>query len=143
MYAQFGRSVVILLIGLILLTSCLAHRQWESPWEPLPTLPAAAQPLLGEWKQVATDEQGSTPQPNMLRTLTFEEGGIARMGMWEHELTWQFGLPDDHHVRMTWIASTNPNDKVGEIWEFEFAVNGNELIFWHNGKIMYMFKRVG
>lgn len=132
----------VLFVISLWLTGCQAVPRVQSLWGPPSTLPTAAQPLVGRWKLVATDDQGSTPEPYHLRTITIAPNGRLSMSMWEHELTWKFRLLDDQHLEMTWIGSTNPNDKVGAVIEYGFRIVGDQLTFFHDDKVVYVFTRL-
>ena len=130
----------IIVVLMLLLAGCtIPVRRGLLPREPRPT-PIAGAPI-GTWKLIATDEQGSTPAPNMLQMLTIADDGTARMDMWEHALSLIYELPDPNHIQLTWIGSTNPNDKVGEVWTYAFTVDGDELRFLSNDKLVYLFQR--
>ena len=130
----------IIFVLLLLLTGCtIPVRRGLLPREPRPT-PIAGAPI-GTWQLIATDEQGSTPAPNMVQTLTIFDDGTARMDMWEHALSLIYELPDPTHIQFTWIGSTNPSDTVGEVWTYAFTVDGDELRFLSDDKIVYVFQR--
>ncbi len=130
----------IIFVLMLLLAGCgIPVRRGLLPREPRPT-PIAGAPI-GTWKLIATDEQGSTPAPNILQMLTIADDGTARMDMWEHALSLIYELPDPNHIQFTWIGSTNPNDKVGEVWTYAFTVDGDELRFLSNDKLVYLFQR--
>lgn len=83
--------------------------------------------LLGSWQLVQL-KNGNAPQPNEQRTLTFQNDGQMQMDLWEHRLTFKFEvMPDPEHLRLTWVSSTNPNDKPTDVMVQPFAIAGETL----------------
>lgn len=83
--------------------------------------------LLGKWKLTQL-QSGNTPQPHEIQSLTFQKDGQLQIDLWEHRLTYKYEVaPDPDHLRLTWIASTNPNDKPGAVLTQPFAMDGLTL----------------
>lgn len=84
--------------------------------------------LGGVWQLVRLKD-GRAPAPHERKTLTFQGGGTLLLDLWEHRLTFRYEVaPDSDHLRLTWVASTNPNDKPGETLVQEFVVSTDNLI---------------
>ncbi len=83
--------------------------------------------LLGSWKLVQLRD-GKTPAPNQARTLTFQNDHKLLIDLWEHQLTYTYeAMPDPDHLRLTWVSSTNLNDRPDAVTVYALRMEKDAL----------------
>jgi hypothetical protein len=121
-----------LFLTLILCVSALSvgacAPRLTDPAQGIPLNKQRERQLLGAW-ELRQLQNGSAPQPQERRTLTFQDGNHLQMDLWEHRLTFRYEvMPDPDHLRLTWVSSTNPNDTPWQVLEQPFSITGDDLI---------------
>lgn len=115
----------VLLNTLFVLAACAPRT--NDPAELITANKARELQLLGKW-DLAQLRDGASPQSHQKRTMTFQNDGILKVDLWEHQLTYTYEvMPDPDHLRLVWTASTNPNDTPGAVVTHALAIQDGTL----------------
>lgn len=121
------KTIIITLLALFVAAGIACAPRQSDPAEFITLNKQRELQLLGEWKLLALKD-GRAPQPHETKTLIFQNDNTLQMDLWEHRLTFKYQvMPDPDHLTLTWIASTNPNDKPAGAQTLVLKIQGDDL----------------